>query len=85
MKIQHLSVIFIIIILPIAMILSVYVGNLIDVANQEKKYDTVLLDATYDAVRAYQMNSLNNDFSSETQSKERDVKASVNSFFTAEF
>lgn len=83
MKIQHLSVIFIIIILPIAMILSVYVGNLIDVANQEKKYDTVLLDATYDAVRAYQMNSLNNDFSSETQSKERDVKASVNSFFNS--
>ena len=37
MKLQQLSVIFIIIILPIAIVLDTYVNNLIDVSNKQKK------------------------------------------------
>ena len=83
MKIQNYSVIFIVIIMPIALILSIYTGNLIDVANKQSQYDALLLGATYDAVRAYQMNTLNNSYDSESNSKVRDINASINSFFNS--
>lgn len=83
MKIQHLAVIFIIIILPISMVISTYVSNLIDVSNKEARYDNMLLNATYDSVRAYQMNTINNTFASVNSSRVRDINASVNSFFNS--
>lgn len=83
MKIQNLAVVFIVIILPIAIVLSTYVNNLIDVANIQKNYDSILYNATYDAVRAYQMNTLNNSFASVNTSRDRDINASVNSFFNS--
>ena len=83
MKLQQLSVIFIIIILPIAIVLDTYVNNLIDVSNKEKNYNTTLYNSTYDSVRAYQMNTLNNSFASVNSSRERDINASVNSFFNS--
>ena len=55
MKLEQLSVIFIIIILPIAIVLDTYVNNLIDVSNKQKNYNTILYNSTYDAVRAYQV------------------------------
>lgn len=83
MKIQNLAVVFIVIILPIAIVLSTYVNNLIDVANIQKNYDSILYNATYDAVRAYQMNTLNNSFANVNTSRDRDINASVNSFFNS--
>ncbi len=83
MKLQHLAVIFIIIILPISMVISTYVNNLIDVSNKEAQYNTVLMNSTYDAVRAYQINTLNNTFASVNASRVRDIQASVNSFFNS--
>ncbi len=83
MKLQNLAVIFIVIIMPIALVLSIYTGNLIDVANKQAEYDSLLLNSTYDAVRAYQMNTLNNSYEAETNSKIRDINASVNSFFNS--
>ena len=83
MKLQHLSVIFVIIIMPISMVISTYVNNLIDVSNKGANYDNVLYNATYDAVRAYQMNTVNNTFASVNSSRVRDIRASVNSFFNS--
>lgn len=83
MKLQHLAVIFIIIIMPISMVLSTYVNNLIDVSNKEAKYDALLLNSTYDAVRTYQMNTMNNSFADVYASRVRDINASVNSFFNS--
>ena len=83
MKLQNLAVIFIVIILPISLILSVYTGNLITVANKQADYDSTLLNSTYDSVRAYQMNTLNNNYESATNSKVRDINASINSFFNS--
>lgn len=83
MKIQHLAVIFIIIILPISMVISTYVNNLISVSNKQSEYDSILLNSTYDAVRAYQINTLNNEFASVSASRNRDLNASINSFFNS--
>lgn len=83
MRIQHLAVIFVIIILPISMVVSLYTGNLIKVANTEAAYNKILANSTYDAVRAYQMNTLDNTYADEDTSKIRDVNASVNSFFNS--
>ena len=83
MKLQNFAVVFIIIILPIALVLSVYTGNLIDVANKQAEYDSILLNSTYDSVRAYQLNTLNNNYESATNSKVRDINASINSFFNS--
>lgn len=83
MKLQHLAVIFIIIILPISMVISTYVNNLIGVAKKDSDYDAILLNSTYDAVRAYQINTLNNDYASVTASRVRDLNASINSFFNS--
>ena len=83
MKLQHLSVVFILIVVPITMILSFYIGSLVDVSNMESQYDSLLMNSAYDAVRAYQMNTLQNRFNSQTTSKERDLKATINSFFNS--
>lgn len=83
MKLQQLSVIFVIIILPIVIVISVYTNNLIKVANTKTDYDKVLMNSTYDAVRAYQLNTLSNTFSSVNESRLRDVKASTNTFFNS--
>ena len=83
MKLQGLSIIFVIIIVPIVMVLTTYINNMIDVQNKQASYKTALMNATYDAVRAYQMNTLNNSFTSVYKSRERDVKASVNSYFNS--
>lgn len=83
MKLQHLAVIFIIIVVPIALVLSTYTDGLIKVINNEAHYDTVLTNATYDSIRAYQLNTLHNSFASVNNSRERDINASVNSFFNS--
>lgn len=81
MKIQSLAIIFLIIILPISLVLSSYIQTRIDTIALQTTYDSKLNDATYDALKAYQINSLNSDTSDYTNSKMRDIKASVNTFF----
>ena len=83
MKLQNFAVVFIIIVLPISLVLSVYTGNLITVANKQADYDSTLLNSTYDSVRAYQMNTLHNSYESATNSKVRDINAAINSFFNS--
>ena len=81
MRIQYLAVIFVIIVLPISLVISLYTGNLIKVSNTEASYNRILFNATHDAVRTYQMNTLDNTYASEDTSKFRDVNASINSFY----
>ena len=61
MKLQSLAVIFIIIIMPITMVLSEYINNKIKTQETELLYDTRLLNCTFDAIKAYQLNMINND------------------------
>ena len=81
MKIQSLAVIFIIIVLPISLVLTSFVQSQIKTVSLQIEYDTKLDNATYDALKAFQLNTINSDTSDETDSKMRDIEASVNSFF----
>lgn len=83
MNLQSLTVIFIIIILPISIILSAYTQNQITTINLQTSYDSKLDNATYDAIKSYQINAFNSDTSDQLNSKIRDIEASVNTFFNS--
>ncbi len=83
MKLQNLAVIFAIIIIPITLTLSAYIGIQIDTASLQQSYKTKLMDATHDAVVAFELNTQNNIYSENADSLRRDIDASVNAFFTS--
>lgn len=83
MKIQSLAIIFVIIILPISLILSEYTQAQITTISLQTSYDSSLISATYDAVVAYQLNSINNSSTDIANSKIRDIEASANTFLTS--
>ena len=80
MKLQHLTIIFVVIIIPITLILSAYIGNQIDTASLQQSYNTKLMDATHDAVVAFELNTSNNIYSSNADSMRRDIQAAINTF-----
>ena len=83
MKLQTLTVIFIIIILPITMVVSQYIKTEISTITLQSEYDTKLNNATYDAIKAFQLNESNSTTENIATEKIRDVKASVNSFYNS--
>jgi hypothetical protein len=83
MKLQHLSIIFVIIILPISLVLSAYIQAQTTALNEQTEYDGRLIASTYDAIKAYQLNTLNNSTSNVANSKIRDIEASANTFFNS--
>ncbi len=83
MKLQGLAIIFIIIILPISMVLSTYVGNKINTSMTELDYNTKLLNSTYDSIKAYQLNTINNSFGDITNSKISDIEAAISTFYNS--
>ena len=80
MKIQYIAVIFVVIILPIAMVMSSYIGAQIDTITLQTEYNTKLTEATYDAIKAFQIKTVNNRYSTVRDSKNRDIEASINTF-----
>ena len=83
MKIQYLIVIFILIIMPIVIVFSEYIDNQIETIKTEYEYDTRLLNSSYDAIKAYQLNTINNSLSDRPESKVDDVEAAVNTFYNS--
>lgn len=83
MKIQNLAIIFIVIMLPISMVLTSFVQNQVETLHNQISYDSKLNRATYDALKAFQLNTINNDTSDLTNSKLRDIEASANTFFNS--
>lgn len=83
MKLQGLAVIAIIIILPMSIILSSYSQSQIKTLQLQTKYDSKLQNATYDAIKAFQLNMSNSTTSDLANSKMRDIKASVNTFYNS--
>lgn len=83
MKLQYLAVIFVVIILPISMVMSSYIQNQIDTITLQTLYKTKLDNSTYDALKAFQINSVNNKYSSVSNSKIRDIEASINTFYNS--
>lgn len=83
MKIQGLAVIAIIIILPMSIILSSYSKNQIKTLQLQTQYDSKLQNATYDAIKVFQLNMSNSSTSDLANSKMRDINASVNTFYNS--
>jgi len=83
MKIQHLAIVFVVIMIPISFVLSTYVNSQITAITMQAQYDTRLYNATYDAVKAFQINTINNKFSSISDSKIRDIYAATNTFYNS--
>lgn len=81
MKYQNFAIIFVLLILPISIVLSYYIQTQTDTLVLQTTYQTKLNDSTYDAIAAYQMNSLNTQKVS-GESVKSYVLASVNTFFT---
>ena len=81
MKIQYLAVLFVLIIVPISIVMASYIQNQIDAIMLQTQYDKCLISATYDAVKAFQLNTTNNKYSSISDSKIRDIEAAVNTFY----
>lgn len=83
MKLQHLTVIFIIIILPITLVLSEYISGHVTTIRRQTQYSTKLLNATYDAVKAFQLNTAYNSYSTIGNSKIRDIESAIKVFYTS--
>ena len=83
MKLQYLAVIFVIIIIPISLVMSEYIQTQIDTIKLQTLYTKSLNTATYDALKAFQINSVNNKYSSLSDSKIRDIEASINTFYNS--
>lgn len=83
MKIQYIAVVFVIIIIPISLVMSSYIQNQIDAITLQTALDKNLRSATYDAVKAFQLNTTNNKYASISDSKIRDIEAAVNTFYNS--
>lgn len=81
MKIQHMAVIFVLIMIPITFVLSTYIGTQITTVSVQTQFDTRLYGATSDAIKSFQINTANNKYSSLADSKIRDLYASINTFY----
>lgn len=83
MKLQSLAVIFVIIILPVSLVMSEYIQLQLDSVVLMSQYDAKLNDATYDAIRAYQLNEQNSTTDRIANEKVRDIEASVQTFYAS--
>ena len=84
MKIQSLAIIFILIVLPITITLTEYSQAQIDTSKLEAKYDAALITATYDALKALQINMANNAYSDIADTKlNSGIEASANTFYNS--
>lgn len=83
MKIQHLTVIFILIIMPIVIVFSEYLSSQVSALQMENRYNMRLLNSTYDTVKTYQLNTINNATSDRPYSKVADIEAAANTFLNS--
>ena len=83
MKIQYLAIIFVIIMLPVSIVVSSYIQAQIDTISLQTEYDNKLITATYDAIRSFQLNTINNKYSTVSDSKIRDIEASISTFYNS--
>ncbi len=81
MKLQGMGIIFAIVILPIAVILSYYIQMQVDTINLQTSYDAKIIDATHDAMAALELNTANENMSTVSDSLRSILEASNSIFF----
>ena len=82
MNLQAITVIFIIIFLPIILVSNFYIQREMDTITIQNSYDTKLLDATTDAISAFELNTANEDLALIPDSLRSICEASTNVFVT---
>lgn len=82
MKIQYLAVIFIIILMPFIIVFSEYMNTQMTIIKTEEIYDSKLLNSTYDAIKAFQLNTLNSTYYT-PEIRVKNVDAAVNVFYNS--
>ena len=82
MKIQHLAVIFIIIIMPIIIVFSEYTNTQMGIIKTEIEYDQKLLNATYDTIKAFQLNTMRTSLYS-PEIRIDNIDSAVNVFYNS--
>lgn len=80
MKLQNFTVIFVIILIPIILLMSMYITNGIKTIKYQSLYDAGLLNATHDAIYAFEQNTSNDEFSGNPEIKRDILKSSVKMF-----
>ena len=83
MKIQNLAIIFTIIVIPIALVLSLLMSNRAATVRAESYYNTSLAIATRDGIKALEYNSYDNRFLAIADTIVRDAKATINTFLNS--
>lgn len=83
MKMIHVIAIVLLIIVPMALILTAYSNSQLKTIQYQVAYDTKLRNSTYDAIKAFQLNMSNSSTSNFANSKIRDLEASANVFYTS--
>lgn len=80
MKLQNLTVIFVIVIIPVILLVSLYITNGLKTIKYQAIYDSGLLTATHDAIYAFELNTTNDAYSDNAETKRNILKSSVKAF-----
>ena len=80
MKLQNLIIIFLAVALPVILILAIYVELQVDAATLKVQYNDYLVNAAHEAIVAYQLNTVNDKYSSNTDPKLRNITGALNIF-----
>ena len=81
MKLQGLGIVFAIIILPVIIILSYYIQISVDTIALQTSYKSKLNSSTYDSMKAFEMNTANENLSNVADSLRSIIDASNSVFF----
>ena len=80
MKLQSLTIIFIIIVLPVSLVLSSYIGYELKTIEKQNMYNSGIIKATHDAVFSFEINTNSDNYSNNPESKRDIIKSSVKTF-----
>lgn len=83
MKIQHLAIIFLLIILPIDIVLGLYLDAQINTIRNQAIYDRRLVDCVYDALEVYQANSIVDTENDVVTAKMENIEASASTYLAS--
>ena len=80
MKLQGVSVIFALIVLPLILVLTYYIQLQVNTIDKQNQYDVKLSNSAYGAMSAFEINTANEDLSSVSDALRTIIDASTNVF-----
>lgn len=80
MRLQGISIVFALVCLPIILVIAYYINLQVKTLIIQNQYNSKLLDATYDAMSAFELNTANEDLSTVSDSLRTIIEASDNIF-----